>query len=330
MTGSGEARKEVIIEEARRVLTIEGQSVLALREKLDEDFYQIAQVILASKGRIVVTGLGKSGLVGKKIASTLTSTGTPAYFLHPSDALHGDAGVIVRGDILMAVSHGGETEEILDLIPLARRQKVPLIALCGNRESRLARECDYLLEVRVEEEACPLGLAPTASSTATLAMGDALAMALFKVRGLKPEDFARLHPAGRLGRRLLLRVKDVLVLRHQNPVLPRTATVDEALLAMTSTRMGAVSIVGQEGKLEGIITDGDVRRSLAREREKILEKRVSHIMTENPKAITEDLLAVDALRIMEEKEIGHLPVVDADGRPVGLVNYQDLFQMGVI
>ncbi len=325
-----EVDKEMLLAEARRVLEIEGESVLALADFLGDDFVQVAKLILTSRGRLIVIGIGKSGLVGKKIASTLASTGTPAFYLHPSEALHGDMGVIVREDIVLAVSHGGETQEILDLLPSIRRLGVPLVALCGNRDSHLARECDYLLEAKIEKEACPLGLAPTASTTASLALGDALAMVLLKVRGLKAEDFARLHPAGRLGRRLLLRVEDVLALRRQNPVLPASSTVDEALLTMTSTRMGAVSIVDGEGKLKGIITDGDVRRSLARERENILKLKVEDIMTENPMVLEEGMLAVQALRLMEEREIGHLPIVNNRGKPLGLVNYQDLFQTGVI
>lgn len=323
-------KREEVLAEARRVLTIEGEAVLALRERLGMPFYALVEKILDSKGRVVVSGIGKSGLIGRKISATLSSTGTPSFFLHPTEALHGEVGVLTREDILLALSHGGETEEVLNLLPVCRRLGVAVAVMTGHGRSRLAREGDLVLEVLVEEEACPLGLAPTASSTATLALGDALAMALLSARGFAPQDFARFHPAGRLGRQLLLRVSDVLALRGQNPVIQRETTVEQALLAMTSSRMGAVSVVDGEGKLIGIITDGDIRRGLARERDQLLKQRACDIMTRSPMSIGGEQLAAEALHRMEEGEVGHLPVLDAEGRPLGLVNYQDLFQAGIV
>lgn len=320
----------MILEEARRVLTIEGEAVLDLREKLGEDFVRIVEMILENSGRVIVSGVGKSGLIGRKIAATLASTGTPAFFLHPTDALHGDVGVVTRNDIFIALSHSGETEELLDLVPVVKRLGARLISFCSRNGSRLGQESDIALLVPVREEACPLGLAPTASSTATLALGDALAMALLKARDFSEEDFARFHPSGRLGRRLLLRVSDVLKVRERNPRVSPEATIDEALLAMTSSRMGAVSVVDEAGLLVGIITDGDIRRSLSREGRDIMARTAEEIMTADPMRIDEKKLAAEAVRIMEEREIGHLPVVDKQGRPLGLVNYQDLFQAGVV
>ncbi len=320
----------MILEEARRVLTIEGEAVLALREKLGEDFVKIVEMILKSPGRVVISGVGKSGLIGRKIAATLASTGTPAFFLHPNDALHGDVGAVTRDDIFIALSHSGETEELLDLVPVVKRLGASLVSFCSRNDSRLGMESDIALLVPVREEACPLGLAPTASSTAALALGDALAMALLKARNFSEEDFARFHPSGRLGRRLLVRVEDVLKVRAKNPVIGPQSTIDEALLAMTSSRMGAVSVVGGDGRLIGIITDGDIRRSLSREGREIMARTAGEIMTENPTSIGDKKLAAEAVRIMEDREIGHLPVVDRDGCPLGLVNYQDLFQAGIV
>lgn len=319
----------MILKEARRVLNHEGRAIIELCKTIDGKFVDTVQAILNIKGRLVVVGVGKSGLVGRKIASTLSSTGTPALFLHPTDALHGDIGVLTKNDMVLAISFSGETREVLDLLPVIRRIGAPLIALCGNPASHIGAECDYLLHVPIEKEACRLGLAPTTSSTATLALGDALALTLAWAKNFKEEDFALLHPAGSLGRRLL-RIKDVLALRRQNPSIAVEATIDEALLTMTDSRMGAVSVVDGDGLLVGIIADGDIRRSLAQEKENLLHKKAGEIMTRRPVTIGDDKLAAEAIYIMEEREIGHLPVIDKAGRPIGLVNYQDLFQAGII
>lgn len=319
----------MIIEEARRILLQEGQAILDLAWTLGDEFSRTLEAILELTGRLIVLGVGKSGLIGRKIASTLASTGTPAFFIHPTDALHGDIGMVTKNDLILAISHSGESKELLALLPVIRRIGAKIIAVTGNPSSLLGKESDYLLHISIKGEACPLGLAPSTSSTATLALGDALALTLAKARGFKREDFALFHPAGSLGHRLL-RVKDVLAIRNRNPLIKEVATIDEALFAMTDSRMGAVSVVDELGLLVGIITDGDIRRGLGKEKELLLTKKAKEIMTQRPLTITEDILASQAIYIMEEKEIGHLPVVDKGGRPLGLVNYQDLFQAGVI
>lgn len=323
--------KEAVIQEACRVLDVEAQAVMAMKKSINDEFVEVVHLIAHCTGRLVVTGIGKSGHIGRKLAATFASTGTPSFFLHPAEGVHGDLGMVTEDDVVLAMSNSGETREVLALMPSIKRIGARVVAMTGKRASSLAQVADYVLLCAVEEEACPLGLAPTASSTAALALGDALAMALLKVKNFSPEDFAIFHPGGALGRRLLLRMSDVMQIRGQNPVVKETQTVEEALFMMTSTRMGAVSVVNEEGILVGIITDGDIRRSLrAKKPTNILEQPASTVMTRRPTTITSNELAAKAVKIMEAKEISDLPVVDSENRPIGMVNIQDILKAGVI
>ncbi len=310
--------------EARQVLAIEAEAVLNLQEKVDHIFSEAMKLIINCRGRVVLTGLGKSGLVAKKMAATFSSTGTPAFFVHAGEASHGDLGMITADDIVIAVSNSGETDEVLSLLPSIRRIGAKVIAFSGNPQSTLGKHADLTLLVTISEEACPHNLAPTASTTATLALGDALAIALSHLKGFTEEDFALYHPGGNLGRKLLTKVKDVLKIRHQNPVVSEGTSVREALFHMTSTRMGSTSIVNHAGKLTGIITDGDIRRLIEKSID-FLDQPVQKYMTEAPVTISAEKLAAEALRIMEEREINDLPVVE-NGEPVGMLNFQDLLR----
>lgn len=320
-----------ITAEARRVLEIEAEAILSLRSSVNDEFVKVVELILNCAGRLVVTGIGKSGHIANKLAATFASTGTPAFFLHPAEGVHGDLGMVTEADVVLALSNSGETSEILAMLPSIKRIGAQIVAMTGNRNSSLARNADYVLSCRVEKEACPLGLAPTASSTAALALGDALAMALLKARDFRPEDFAVFHPGGSLGRRLLLHMSDVMRIRGENPVVTEGQTVQEALFMMTSSKMGAVSVVNSEGKLTGIITDGDIRRSLeSAAGSNILKQPAASIMTKTPVTITSDQLAAKAVKIMEAREITDLPIVDEQYRPIGMVNIQDILKAGVI
>lgn len=313
---------------ARRVLAIEAAAISALADRLDDEFARAIELIAASTGKVVVTGMGKSGHVCRKIAATLASTGTPAFFLHAAEALHGDLGMLERKDLVLAISNSGETAEILDLIPMLKRLGMPLVAMTGRADSTLARAADVVLDVAVAEEACPLGLAPTASTTATLALGDALAVALLEHRGFRAEDFAALHPAGTLGRKLL-RVADLM---HTGDAVPRvagaTATRD-LLLEITSKRLGVTAVVGGDGRLIGVVTDGDLRRALA-EPGDLLARTAADVMSRGPKTIAADALAAEALAVMERHAITSLFVVDAVGAPTGIVHLHDLLRAGVV
>jgi arabinose-5-phosphate isomerase len=315
------------IEEAKNALQIEADAVLKLKEDLDGSFKKAMELIIDSEGRVVFTGVGKTGLVAKKLAATFSSTGTSAFFVHAGEALHGDLGMIRAGDVVIAVSNSGETEEVLSLLPSLRRIGVTLIALTGDSSSTLAEHADLVLLADVITEACPHNLAPTASTTAALALGDALAIALSSYYGFTPEDFALYHPGGSLGRKLLTKVKDVIKIREQNPVVKIETTVREALFRMTESRMGSTSIVDQDGKLRGIITDGDIRRLLEKSAD-FIDRPVKDYMTVDPISISPDKLAAEALQIMESKEINDLPVVEA-GKPVAMLNFQDLLRAKV-
>ncbi len=313
---------------ARRVLTIEADALTALAARVDERFEAAVRLVAGRGGKVVVTGMGKSGHVARKIAATLASTGTPAFFLHAAEALHGDLGMLERHDLLLAVSHSGETGEILDLVPHVKRLGLPIIALTGRPASTLARAADVVLDVSIAEEACPLGLAPTASTTATLAMGDALAVALLEDRAFRPEDFVALHPAGTLGRKLL-RVSDLM---HGGAEIPRvgldTAMAD-VLLEMTSKRLGVTAVVDAEGRLAGIVTDGDLRRALAAGAD-VTARRVSDVMSRSPKTIASDALAAFAVATMERHAITVLFILDADERLTGVIHLHDLLRAGVV
>jgi len=320
----------MILDEARRVIRIEAEALAALSEKIDDSFEQAVRLILASKGRVVVTGMGKSGLIGQKIASTLASTGTPSFFLHPAEGVHGDLGMIMRGDLVIAISNSGETEEVLRILPVIRRIGTPLVAMTGNPASTLARAADLHLDVSVREEACPLGLAPTASTTATLAMGDALAVALLVERKFGPEDFALFHPGGSLGKKLLLTVADLMHTGDAVPLVRVDTPMREALFVITSRGLGVTGVLDRENRLVGVITDGDLRRALERGVE-ILSSDAETLMTRNPKRIGASELAARALQRMEQYGITSLFVFDSPESvtPSGIIHLHDLLKAGL-
>ena len=321
--------KETALELARRVLAIEAGAVQALIARIDERFLSALSLILERRGRVVVSGIGKSGHIARKIASTLSSTGTPAYFLHPAEANHGDLGMIESGDVFIAISHSGESEELLSIIPQVKRRGAKLIALTGRTDSTLARESDVLLDAGVEQEACPHNLAPTASTTAALALGDALAVALLDARGFSADDFARSHPGGSLGRRLLTHVADVMRRGDDVPKVPESATFKQALLEVSRGRMGMTAVLDGQQRVRGIFTDGDLRRSL----EKGLNfdrTLVTEVMTAGPRSIRPEALAVEAVQLMERHKVNQLLVIDEAGRLVGALNMHDLFRAKVL
>ncbi|HEX6318302.1 MAG TPA: KpsF/GutQ family sugar-phosphate isomerase [Burkholderiales bacterium] len=328
--GSGrQSHGESALELARRVLLIEAEAVRALIGRLDERFLAALALILERRGRVVVSGIGKSGHIARKIASTLSSTGTPAYFLHPAEANHGDLGMIESGDVFIALSHSGESEELLSIVPQVKRRGAKLIAITGGSDSALARECDVLLDAGVAQEACPHNLAPTASTTAALALGDALAVALLDARGFSADDFARSHPGGTLGRRLLTHVSDVMRKGADMPAVPEDATFKQAVLEMSRGRMGMTAVLGAGGEVRGIFTDGDLRRAL----DKVMNfetTRVSEVMTAGPRTIRPEALAVEAVQLMERHKVNQLLVVDERGRLVGALNMHDLFRAKVL
>jgi len=311
------------------VLETEAAALLALRERIGDEFVAACQHMLGCRGRIVVVGMGKSGHISGKIAATLASTGTPAFFVHPGEASHGDLGMITPQDVVLALSNSGETDEILTILPIIKRLGVPMIALTGNPASTLGRQATVCLDVSVAREACPLGLAPTASTTAALAMGDALAIALLEARGFGSDDFARSHPAGRLGRRLLLLVDDLLHTGPDLPVVTEEALVAEALLEMTAKRLGMTAVVDTSGALTGIFTDGDLRRGLDRDID-VHTARVVEAMTSDCKTVAPGTLAAEALHLMQTHKINALLVVDAARKPVGALNIHDLLRSGVL
>ncbi|MBS0464186.1 MAG: KpsF/GutQ family sugar-phosphate isomerase [Proteobacteria bacterium] len=319
-----------LLDAGRRVLAIEISALQALRERLDESFAAACQRMLACRGRVVATGMGKSGHIARKIAATLASTGTPAFYVHPGEASHGDLGMITDTDLVLAVTNSGETEELLAIVPALKRQGNGLIVLSGRPESSIAKVADVHLDVSVPEEACPLGLAPTSSTTAALAMGDALAVALLEARGFSRDDFARSHPAGSLGRRLLLRIGDIMHAGNDTPRVDANASLTQALVEMSRKRLGMTAIVDDEGALLGVFTDGDLRRALDDARIDLRHARVADVMTRNPKAIAADSLAVEAARLMEDHRINALPVIDANRRVVGALNIHDLLKARVV
>jgi arabinose-5-phosphate isomerase len=317
------------LELARRVLAIEADAVHALIARLDERFLAAVSLILACKGRVIVSGIGKSGHIARKIASTMSSTGTPAYFLHPAEASHGDLGMIRHDDVFIGISYSGESDELLQIVPLVKRQGAKLVAMTGSAISSLARAADVFLDVAVAQEACPLNLAPTASTTAALALGDALAVALLDARGFSADDFARSHPSGALGRKLLTHVADVMRTGDAVPAVGLEATLADAILEISRKGMGMTAIVDTEQRLAGLFTDGDLRRSMERNADP-RGTRIDSVMTRDPRAIPPEALAVEAVELMERRKITQLPVVDAAGRLVGALNIHDLFRAKIL
>jgi arabinose-5-phosphate isomerase len=313
------------IRHAREILLEEAEAVRCQSEHLDDEFIRAVDLVLSCTGRVVVTGMGKSGLVGRKISATLASTGTPSLFLHPGEAVHGDLGMVTPSDIVIAISNSGEVDEVLAILPSLKIIGVPLIAITESRTSTLAKNCDLILQVKVEREACPLGLAPTSSTTAVMAFGDALALVLLEARDFRREDYAVYHPGGALGRRLLLTVEKLMYCGSKMPVISERKTVREAVITMTRGNFGAAVAVDAAGVLTGIITDGDLRRIFEKYREP-LDLLVEQVMTVNPKTITQEKLAAEAMHVMESKEISVLPVVDLHNKPVGIVHLHDIIR----
>lgn len=310
------------------VIETEAQAVFELASRLDERFETACELLLACKGRIVVTGMGKSGHIGNKIAATLSSTGSPAFFMHPGEASHGDLGMITRQDTVLAISHSGFTNELLILLPLLKRLEVPLITLSGNPDSTLAKTANVNLDLSIRQEACPLGLAPTTSTTVALVMGDALAIALLQARGFSADDFALSHPGGALGKRLLLRIDEICHQGDELPIAPEHATIREALLEVTAKKLGMTCVVNKSGVLTGIYTDGDVRRTLTRQFD-INTTPLQDVMTRNCRTIKPGLLAAEALALMQKHSITSLVVVDEANRPTAVVHLHDLLRSGV-
>lgn len=321
---------EEILATAREVLLREAEAVQGLAQRLDVTFVRAVEYLLRCRGKVIVTGMGKAGAIGRKVAATLSSTGTPALFLSPAEGVHGDLGTVQAGDVVLILSYSGETEEVLRILPALRRLGVPVVVMTGRPHSTLAQRSDLVLDVAVEREADPYNLAPTASSAAMHALGDALAIAAMRARRFTPEDFARFHPGGALGRRLLLTVRDVMRSGSEHAVVHQSQTVKEALWVMTAAPIrGVVNVVDDEGKLVGIFTDGDLRRKLEKDPD-LLNKRMEEVMTRNPTVITPDRLATEALHLLQEKEFDNLPVVDEEGRALGVVDVQDLIRAGIV
>jgi arabinose-5-phosphate isomerase len=319
-----------VIEQAKAVLRIEAEAVAALADRLDEAFVRAGELILACRGRVVVTGIGKSGAIARKIAATLASTGTPALFLHPAEGVHGDLGMVTRGDVVLALSYSGESDEMVAILPVLKRLDVKLIAMTGKPRSTLGEQADVVLDIAVPREACPLNLAPTASTTAALALGDALALAVMAERRFTKEEFALFHPAGALGRRLLLRVGDLMRTGEMLATVPAEASLREALFAITRARAGAVNVVDEYGRLVGLISDGDIRRLLLQD-EGALGRIVADVLNPRPRTTTADRLVSETLLRMEESPpITEMPVLDADRRVIGVLNLGDIVKAGIV
>jgi arabinose-5-phosphate isomerase len=314
---------------AERVLRLEADAILGLIPKLDVGFERAVALLRRCTGRVIVTGMGKSGLIGRKVAATLASTGTPAYFLHPAEGVHGDLGMVARGDVVVALSNSGETDEVLAILPLLKRLGVPIVLLTGNPGSALARQCEVVLDVGVPEEACPMNLAPTSSTTAALAAGDALALALLELRGLRPEDYAALHPRGALGWRSLFKVADLMLTGDAIPIVRDTTPLRGVIVEMTQKRKGMTTVVDREGQLLGVITDGDLRRLHLRG-DSIEDLTAGQVASREPKVIRSEDLAAKALEVMETWQITSLVIVDHARRPVGLIHLHDVLRAKIV
>lgn len=317
-----------MLEFAKTVLRTEAQAIEGLIDKLDENFITAVDIIFNCRGRVVITGIGKSGIIAKKIVATFSSTGTPSLFLHPAEAIHGDLGMIVKGDCVIALSYSGETMEILNILPTIHRLKVPLISIVGNPYSKLAGESDVVLDVTIDHEACPLGLAPSASTTATLAMGDALAFVLLKKKGFSEEDFARIHPGGKLGKKLM-RVNELMKKDDELPVVHESTLMKDTIYEISSKGLGVTIVENDEHQLTGILTDGDLRRAIEKDVQ-MITKTARQFMTKNPKTVQSHEFVLKAVSIMEQYSITALAVVDASQKPVGILKLQDIIKEGVI
>ena len=320
--------KKTIIEKGKKVIRVEADAVAALESRIDENFAKAVETIFNSKGRVIITGMGKSGIVARKIVATLNSTGTPAMFLHPSDAVHGDFGMVRKDDVVICISKSGDTAELNQLLPLFKRIEVPIISMVGNLNSKLAQESDVMVDISVKEEACPYDLAPTSSTTATLAMGDALAMALLDRRNFTLEEFAMYHPGGVLGKRLLLKIEELMITGDAVPKVKQKVPMRDAILEMTSKRLGATCVIDDNGKLVGIITDGDLRRLLQKTTD-LTNLNAEMMMSKHPKTIFKDMLAAVALQEMEAHKITQLVVVNELHQPVGMIHLHELVKAGL-
>jgi arabinose-5-phosphate isomerase len=328
-----ELRDEAILASARRTFDIESRAIASLADRLGGEFVRAVRLLMDLPGHVIVSGVGKSGAVGRKISGTLASTGCPAVFMHPVEAVHGDLGIVSSQDAALLLSNSGETEEVLRLAPVLKRRRTPIIAIVGNTTSTIGQQAEITLDAAVSAEACPLGLAPTASTAAQLAMGDALAMAVMEARGYSADDYAEHHPAGSLGRRILLRVGDIMHAGAANPTVPLDATVLDAVLTMTRAPVrGVVTVVDATGKLQGLFTDGDFRLLMQREEDRnaVMAMPISRAMTARPTTVTAECLAADAVTLMQDREFDNLPVVDGAGIAVGVVDIQDIIRAGVV
>lgn len=318
-----------ILEEARKVFAIEIESLQKVKDELDEEFIVLVNEILSCQGRVILTGIGKSGHIARKIAATMSSLGTPAYFLHPAEGAHGDLGVITKNDIILAISYSGETDEIIQLIPSIKKINAKLVSITCRPDSTLERHADLSIHLKILREACMHNLAPTTSSTATLVFGDALAIVLSKIIGFQPENFAVFHPKGSLGKRLLTKVSDLMFTGEENPIIDGDEALKKAIIIMSEKGLGAISVVDFEGKLIGIITDGDLRRTIEKY-DNLPDLKVNDIMTRNPVVITPDALAVEAIKQMQEREIMVLPVINENRKPVGMIRLHDIIKAGIV
>ncbi|MDR0645418.1 MAG: KpsF/GutQ family sugar-phosphate isomerase [Elusimicrobiota bacterium] len=317
------SQKEVL-NIAKKVIEAEECALKTARQQLNAYFVKAVKTIAACKGRLIIAGIGKSGHIGRKISATLASTGTPSFFVHPTEALHGDLGMITKDDMVLALSYSGQTEEISKILNPLKKEKIKIISFTGNKNSNLAKMSDIHIEININKEACPYNLAPTSSTTAMLAIGDALAIALMKVKNFKEEDFAVFHPGGSLGKLLTQHVRDIMF-KNKNPVVPQTATVQDALLVMTKNKSGAASIVDKNGKLKGYFTDGDLRRSLQKRRD-VLSAKITEVMTKNPFAFTDNIKAIAAAKIINDRKIDNAPVIDAKGKVIGFLDKDNLIE----
>ena len=319
---------EEILKRGKKVIDIEGKTVLSLQERINDQFVKAIKLISNCTGRVIISGIGKSGIIARKIVSTMNSTGTPALFLHPSDAVHGDVGIIRKDDVFICISNSGSTAEMVRLIPIIKRIGVTIIAMIGNTNSYLAEQADVFLDISVEEEACPLNLAPTSSSTATLVIGDALAVTLLEEKNFTKEDFAFYHPAGSLGKRLLMKIEDIMTRGDDVPVVGTETPLKDTILTITKKRLGATCVIDKTGKLSGIVTDGDLRRVL-QNTENLTNLTAKDIMTSEPKVIKSNILAASALTMMEQYNITQLIVIDEQSKPIGMVHIHELVKSGI-